>query len=155
MQLLEDSAFVASEIANELKASDQGIIFSPNKAKRVIGTVSDIQPIVERLMLSQKTKKKSRFPELSDSISKIINDKYISQLSSEGRQRDAQHMYPNLSVSVERKRASRKRSGSPKQHIRSPVRTRAVAHAKRAANKQSGLGRILKINFNKWNQLLS
>jgi hypothetical protein len=153
MQMLEDMPFLSAEIGNEVKASDQGVIFSPKKSKHVIGTVSDIEPIVKKLLFSEKTTGKRKFPELSDSINKIINDKFISKMS-EASQEDAQHMFPNLRVpSVDHKRTSRTQSVSPKRRIRSPVRTRSVV--RKRDSKQSGLGRILKINFNKWNQLLS
>jgi hypothetical protein len=136
--ILGNTQSLARNIRNELSPKLNGVIYSPDGAKRSIGHSDDIESIVAYLTQSnkgQKPQRKNR--ELVNIIANTINSKFISRLTDESRS-TMEDMYPNLYGAS----------------VRSPVKTRS-ARSKSAATQQFGSGRILKIYFNKWNQLLA
>jgi hypothetical protein len=147
---LGDTKTLTNNIISELNSSSGGVIYSPGGAKnRIIGNISDIEPIVERLTHPQKLrqlKKKGVNSELVEFVTGIINSKYISRLPSKSKL-SVVELFPNL-------KPTRAGSSVPLRWSTrgsSPIALRS--HAKN--QNQSGTGRILKIFFNKWNQLLA
>jgi hypothetical protein len=147
LTVLGDAKTLTRNIISELNSTADGVIYSPGVGgkKRVIGSISDIAPIVERLTHPRKLRKsikQNNNSELVDFVTDVINSKYIARLPQKSKS-SVKDLYPNLQP------ARAGGSVPPSRAPRSPLFLRSQVRS------QVGKGPILKIFFNKWNQLLA
>lgn len=146
---LGNTKLLTDDITNEFNSSNDGVIYlADGSKKRAIGNISDITPIVERLTNPTKTPRpRTKYnKELESSVTELINSKYLSRLTPQSK-KTVTDLYPNLQTSSRSSSVPSRRSVGV---TRSPINLRSGAVSK----SQKGKGRVLKIFFNKWNQLL-